>query len=101
VRLPAGESCDSFSLPGRGHPDEPCRGGSKADPIFSEPPAIPALIDIFPEHGYHAVVDETSQPMPGGFEEGRDRAPHERSRPDPDRVGGAEDPPRPTGVKPT
>jgi adenylate kinase len=34
------------------------------DPIFNEPPAIPMLIDIFSERGYHAVVDKTIQQIP-------------------------------------
>jgi len=34
------------------------------DPIFSEPLAIPMLIDIFSERGYHAVVDKTIQQVP-------------------------------------
>jgi len=34
------------------------------DPIFSEPLAIPMLIDIFSERGYHAVVDKQIQEVP-------------------------------------
>jgi len=34
------------------------------DPIFSEPLAIPMLIDIFSERGYHAVVDKHIQEVP-------------------------------------
>jgi adenylate kinase len=34
------------------------------DPIFNEPLAIPMLIDIFSERGYHAVVDKTMQQIP-------------------------------------
>jgi adenylate kinase len=34
------------------------------DPIFSEPLAIPMLIDIFSERGFHAVVDKTIQQIP-------------------------------------
>ena len=34
------------------------------DPIFNEPLAIPMLIDIFSERGYHAVVDKTIQQVP-------------------------------------
>jgi adenylate kinase len=34
------------------------------DPIFNEPLAIPMLIDIFSERGYHAVVDKTIQQIP-------------------------------------
>jgi adenylate kinase len=34
------------------------------DSIFNEPLAIPMLIDIFSERGYHAVVDKTIQQVP-------------------------------------
>jgi len=34
------------------------------DPIFNKPLAIPMLIDIFSERGYHAVVDKTIQQVP-------------------------------------
>lgn len=34
------------------------------DPIFHEPLAIPMLIDIFSERGYHAVVDKQIQEIP-------------------------------------
>ena len=34
------------------------------DPIFNEPLAIPMLIDIFSERGYHAAVDKTIQQIP-------------------------------------
>src|SRR5688500_7473921 len=34
------------------------------DPIFHEPLAIPMLIDIFSQRGYHAVVDKTIQQIP-------------------------------------
>jgi adenylate kinase len=34
------------------------------DPIFNEPLAIPMLIDLFSERGYHAVVDKTMQQIP-------------------------------------
>jgi adenylate kinase len=34
------------------------------DPIFNEPLAMPMLIDIFSERGYHAVVDKTIQQIP-------------------------------------
>ncbi len=34
------------------------------DPVFNEPLAIPMLIDIFSERGYHAVVDKTIQQVP-------------------------------------
>jgi adenylate kinase len=34
------------------------------DPIFVEPLAIPMLIDVFSERGYHAVVDKHIQEVP-------------------------------------
>ena len=34
------------------------------DPIFNEPLAIPMLIDLFSERGYHASVDKTIQQIP-------------------------------------
>jgi adenylate kinase len=34
------------------------------DPIFHEPLAIPMLIDLFSERGYHAVVDKHMQDVP-------------------------------------
>jgi adenylate kinase len=34
------------------------------DPIFNEPLAIPMLIDLFSERGYHAVVDKHLQEIP-------------------------------------
>jgi adenylate kinase len=34
------------------------------DPVFNEPLAIPMLIDIFSERGYHAVVDKHIQEVP-------------------------------------
>jgi adenylate kinase len=34
------------------------------DPIFDEPLAIPMLIDLFSERGYHAVVDKQIQDIP-------------------------------------
>jgi adenylate kinase len=34
------------------------------DPIFLEPLAIPMLIDLFSERGYHAVVDKHIQEVP-------------------------------------
>jgi adenylate kinase len=34
------------------------------DPIFNEPLAIPMLIDLFSERGYHAVVDKHNQDIP-------------------------------------
>ncbi len=45
------------ALSGRAHVNS-------TDPIFSEPLAIPMLIDIFSERGYHAVVDKTIQQIP-------------------------------------
>ena len=33
-------------------------------PLFNEPLAIPMLIDIFSERGYHCVVDKTIQQIP-------------------------------------
>jgi adenylate kinase len=37
---------------------------NSVDPIFNEPLAIPMLIDLFSERGYHAVVDKTIQQIP-------------------------------------
>ena len=34
------------------------------DPIFNEPLAMPMLIDLFSERGYHAVVDKNIQQIP-------------------------------------
>lgn len=34
------------------------------DPLFDEPGAIPILIDIFSERGYHAIVDKTITEVP-------------------------------------
>src|SRR5688572_12044499 len=34
------------------------------DPIFNEPLAIPMLIDLFSERGYHAIVDKHIQEVP-------------------------------------
>lgn len=34
------------------------------DPVFDEPLAIPMLIDLFSERGYHAVVDKQIQQIP-------------------------------------
>jgi adenylate kinase len=34
------------------------------DPIFNDPLAIPMLIDLFSERGYHASVDKTIQQIP-------------------------------------
>lgn len=38
------------------------------DPIFNEPLAIPMLIDLFSERGYHAVVDKQIQEVPERFD---------------------------------
>jgi adenylate kinase len=38
------------------------------DPIFNEPLAIPMLIDLFSERGYHAVVDKHIQEVPERFD---------------------------------
>jgi adenylate kinase len=39
------------------------------DPIFErEPLAIPMLIDLFSERGYHAVVDKQIQEVPERFD---------------------------------
>jgi adenylate kinase len=45
------------ALSGRAHVNS-------SDPIFNEPLAIPMLIDLFSERGYHAVVDKTIQQIP-------------------------------------
>jgi adenylate kinase len=45
------------ALSGRAHVNS-------SDPIFNEPLAIPMLIDLFSERGYHAVVDKTIQQVP-------------------------------------
>jgi adenylate kinase len=37
---------------------------NSVDPIFHEPLAIPMLIDLFSERGYHAVVDKQIQEIP-------------------------------------
>jgi adenylate kinase len=34
------------------------------DPIFHQPLAIPMLIDLFSERGYHAVVDKQIHEIP-------------------------------------
>jgi adenylate kinase len=38
------------------------------DPLFNEPLAIPMLIDIFSERGFHAVVDKHIQDVPDRFD---------------------------------
>ncbi|HEY6510049.1 MAG TPA: hypothetical protein VIY56_18630, partial [Vicinamibacterales bacterium] len=38
------------------------------DPIFNETLAIPMLIDIFSERGFHAVVDKHFQEVPERFD---------------------------------
>jgi adenylate kinase len=45
------------ALSGRAHVNS-------SDPIFNEPLAIPMLIDLFSERGYHASVDKTMQQIP-------------------------------------
>jgi len=45
------------ALSGRAHVNS-------SDPIFNEPLAIPMLIDLFSERGYHASVDKTIQQVP-------------------------------------
>ena len=45
------------ALSGRAHVNS-------SDPIFNEPLAIPMLIDLFSERGYHASVDKTLQQIP-------------------------------------
>ena len=45
------------ALSGRAHVNS-------SDPIFNEPLAIPMLIDLFSERGYHASVDKTIQQIP-------------------------------------
>jgi adenylate kinase len=48
---------ERHALSGRAHVNS-------EDPIFNEPLAIPMLIDIFSERGYHAVVDKHMQQIP-------------------------------------
>jgi adenylate kinase len=48
---------ERHALSGRAHVNS-------EDPIFNEPLAIPMLIDLFSERGYHAVVDKTMQTIP-------------------------------------
>jgi adenylate kinase len=48
---------ERHALSGRAHVNS-------EDPIFHEPLAIPMLIDIFSERGYHAVVDKHIQDVP-------------------------------------
>ena len=47
----------THALSGRAHVNS-------EDPIFNEPLAIPMLIDLFSERGYHASVDKTMQLIP-------------------------------------
>jgi len=48
---------ERHALSGRAHVNS-------EDPIFNEPLAIPMLIDIFSERGYHAAVDKHIQEVP-------------------------------------
>jgi adenylate kinase len=48
---------ERHALSGRAHVNS-------EDPIFHEPLAIPMLIDLFSERGYHAVVDKHIQEVP-------------------------------------
>ena len=66
------------SLSGRAHVNS-------ADPIFNEPLAIPMLIDLFSERGYHAVGRQDHPAGPGecGSDDRRDQVPHERRLPYP------------------
>ncbi|HZM94439.1 MAG TPA: nucleoside monophosphate kinase [Vicinamibacterales bacterium] len=48
---------ERHALSGRAHVNS-------EDPIFNEPLAIPMLIDLFSERGYHALVDKTIQLIP-------------------------------------
>src|SRR6187455_3346834 len=48
---------ERHALSGRAHVNS-------EDPIFNEPLAIPMLIDLFSERGYHAVVDKHIQEVP-------------------------------------
>ena len=48
---------ERHALSGRAHVNS-------EDPIFNEPLALPMLIDLFSERGYHAVVDKTMQLIP-------------------------------------
>ena len=52
---------ERHALSGRAHVNS-------EDPIFDEPQAIPMLIDIFSERGYHAVVDKHIQEVPERFD---------------------------------
>jgi adenylate kinase len=49
------------SLSGRAHVNS-------EDPIFNEPLAIPMLIDVFADRGFHAVVDKQIQEVPERFD---------------------------------
>jgi adenylate kinase len=48
---------ERHALSGRAHVNS-------EDPIFHEPLAIPMLIDLFSERGYHAVVEKHIQDVP-------------------------------------
>src|SRR5262245_17264294 len=52
---------ECHALSGRAHVNS-------EDPIFNEPLAIPMLIDIFSECGFHAVVDKHIQEVPERFD---------------------------------
>jgi adenylate kinase len=52
---------ERHALSGRAHVNS-------EDPIFNEPLAIPMLIDIFSERGFHAVVDKHIQEVPERFD---------------------------------
>ncbi len=66
------------------------------DPIFNEPLAIPMLIDLFSERGYHAVVDKHIQEVPERVDlaTGEIKCRDEGRLPHPDPLRGVEDPPR-------
>jgi adenylate kinase len=49
------------ALSGRAHVNS-------VDPIFNEPLAIPMLIDVFSDRGFHAVVDKHIQEVPERFD---------------------------------
>jgi adenylate kinase len=52
---------ERHALSGRAHVNS-------EDPIFNEPLAIPMLIDIFTDRGFHAVVDKHIQEVPERFD---------------------------------
>ena len=52
---------ERHALSGRAHVNS-------EDAIFNEPLAIPMLIDIFSERGFHAVVDKHIQEVPERFD---------------------------------